>query len=866
MMKKLSLFLLLPLWSISSAWAQSVQLIGEDFATGEVTFFVDISPATSTWVFVEYTNPPTHDPAFMSRATFTSVTFTPSGAGTLLPAEKRGIRLTSSATVTATLNGAPPQFSWCAYAIGVPPNAKLAPDGSYTLLGTPPFTVNGVELADDVTIFGPGTCITSMTDFTYNPGGFAPALEITATASETEVCAGAEVTFTAVASGGTTTAMTYTWDVAGTTPSISSNTYCQVLSTAGKATYTVRVTNVNGCTSTASGTVTVNAVPTVIAVSMAICYNTAATLTANATGETTPATYTWEINGESATTNTKTYIMPARTAPITYTVQVTNTTGCTSTVSNAGTITVYDEFTPGAITTDEKTICSGEDVNTIASSSSASGGNESITYEWRHDGGTISGNTNALDYTPSTYKSTVGAHTFTRWAKDGQCSGFMPSAGSYVLTVNPRPLTPVNASSVVICAGNTATFSASLSASDGVTIDWYDASTSGNRVSEDSWSFTPTAALTATTSYYAAAKIIATGCLSTDRLRVTTTVTPLPDIRVDGVPGSACVGDELNVQASGAFAGGSYCFISYVNDVGSSDCEYDEANTFTVTVPNEGTMMIKVRAMTAAGCVDSVLVHLPDMQGSDCINSAGLIKDSTLTAIVGYPAQTSTAKSAAPAITPNPTYEWRRTGTSSARLANSNTLDYALSNDIAAVNTAGTYYYHRWTFDGAPENSVGLRADGCYTMVVVAPPDNRAGTTTWLKEGSNVIWTAPIRVTPCTDGYTYCSNTQWSYYRWSTANACREQLCPSPWNVPIPSQYVTIDIGWMRSEGWLLNGWSNNGGCPGNGNTADHELWAPNGSDITYIIICDNSRCYLYNNPSGSGQWPLIHCVAIYNY
>jgi hypothetical protein len=258
-MKKLYIFfLLLPLWGFSSAWAQNVRLLGENFNESEITFSVDMSAATPTWVFVEYTTPPLHSPASMSRATFTSV----SSSGTLA-AGNQGFWLENSATVTAKLSDVPYRFSWCAYAISAPPKAKVQPQGGYSLHGTPPFTIN-----DNITVsastFGSGTCITSFTDFTYNPGGFTPALEVTATASEARICLGDEVTFTAIATGGTTTEMSYTWNIAGATTSTPSNTYSLVPAAVGYATYTVHATNANDCMSTVSSTGTVTVVAGVI--------------------------------------------------------------------------------------------------------------------------------------------------------------------------------------------------------------------------------------------------------------------------------------------------------------------------------------------------------------------------------------------------------------------------------------------------------------------------------------------------------------------------------------------------------------------------------------------------------------------------
>jgi hypothetical protein len=258
------IFLLLPLWSLSSAWAQSVKLIGSNFDTGAVTFTVDVGAATPTWVLVEYTTDPSPTSAIMSRATFTDELITPPSAG-ILAAEDRGFLLTSSATITAKLKDISGRFSWCGYAFGAPPNATVNPEGGYTLRGTPPFIVNGVTLADDVKTFGPGTCIESITDFTYHPEGIVPdppavTVSASAFASEADPCADAAVTFTAAANGGITDAMTYTWNIVGQSYTTTTNTYSLALSTVVNNTYTVRVVNANGCTSAVSNTGTVTTV------------------------------------------------------------------------------------------------------------------------------------------------------------------------------------------------------------------------------------------------------------------------------------------------------------------------------------------------------------------------------------------------------------------------------------------------------------------------------------------------------------------------------------------------------------------------------------------------------------------------------
>jgi hypothetical protein len=318
-------------------------------------------------------------------------------------------------------------------------------NGGYTLRGTPPFLINGNIPVNDHD-FGPGTCIATITDLTYNPAGFlrTPPMTVTATAPAT-VCAGAPITFTATATGGTTTDMTYTWKVgAAPAATTTANTYSPTVS-AG-STYSVTVTNANGCASAAAtGTITVHAVPSITTSPDAICYNTAAALSCTVSGGTTTAmTYTWEVGGATSHTTEPSITTTNLTKATTYSVTAANAYGCTSTVAT-GTIPVYTAFTAGSIKTANTTTIAGTapDV-TIANDVSASGGDGNITYQWRRSGtssATLTGGaaTYALSSDYTNY-STEGIYIFTRYAKDDACEQlYAPSIGQYSLNVLPIP-------------------------------------------------------------------------------------------------------------------------------------------------------------------------------------------------------------------------------------------------------------------------------------------------------------------------------------------------------------------------------------------------------------------------------------------
>jgi hypothetical protein len=185
--------------------------------------------------------------------------------------------------------------------------------------------------------------------------------------------------------------MTYTWNITGAgntiTASTTTDTYTTSLTTANTDPYTpytctVFVTNANGCTSTVSEavTVTVYAVPAVHTVSSAtVCYGTAATLTADVSGITTP-TYMWDINGVTTPANTNTYTTSALTATTTYTVQITNDdTGCKSNISAAGTITVNPLPVP-AFVSPSTAVCANSEI-IFTAVGAGDGGSYCFTYQ-----------------------------------------------------------------------------------------------------------------------------------------------------------------------------------------------------------------------------------------------------------------------------------------------------------------------------------------------------------------------------------------------------------------------------------------------------------------------------------------------------
>jgi uncharacterized protein (TIGR02145 family) len=125
---------------------------------------------------VSGTSPGTFAKAVISGAAATA------GSITTVAGNTRGFYVTTNpSTVTATLSNATGQFNWCAYGSDYPPNVLANTNGSYTLAGTPPFTliasngttvqtVNGTTIATAAVTMTP----TTITDATGYPGLWCP--------------------------------------------------------------------------------------------------------------------------------------------------------------------------------------------------------------------------------------------------------------------------------------------------------------------------------------------------------------------------------------------------------------------------------------------------------------------------------------------------------------------------------------------------------------------------------------------------------------------------------------------------------------------------------------------------------------------
>jgi len=260
--------------------------------------------------------------------------------------------------------------------------------------GTSPYTYSwnpGGQRTSNATGISTGTYTVTVTD-NNNCSATAsttitspPAINVST--AVVNVTCGAPGHATATAAGGTTP-YTYSWNPGGQTTSTATGM--------NAGTYTITATDNSGCTATASATITAPAalISASVNVVNAAC-GVAGSASATATGGTTPYTYSWNPGGQ--TTSSISGLNAG-----TYTVTVTDNTGCTQTA--AGIITQGSSIT--TTTSSTPVFCNGG--TTGSATVNASGGTTPYHYVWSPGG--QNGST-ANDLSAGTYTVTVTDET-----------------------------------------------------------------------------------------------------------------------------------------------------------------------------------------------------------------------------------------------------------------------------------------------------------------------------------------------------------------------------------------------------------------------------------------------------------------------
>ncbi len=303
--------------------------------------------------------------------------------------------------------------------------------------GTPPYTYLWTNSATTSSITG--LCAGNYTVTVTDAGGCSltqsfvitepPALTLSVNATS-PLCNTGTGSASATPGGGTAP-YTYLWSNAQTGQNATGLT---------NGTYTVTITDANGCTATATAAITVpSGISQLTTATNALCNGGTGTATSVPSGGTPPYTYTWN-NGQTTQTATG---LPAGT----YTVVITDANGCTST----DTITVTQPLAISISNASTPSACNGNTGTATATATNAVG---VMTYVWSPGGQT----------TQTATGLGTGTYTVTVTDANGCTQTGTVTVNQAASTVNA---TVSNDTTIIL--GN----SANLQAGGGVSYTWF---------------------------------------------------------------------------------------------------------------------------------------------------------------------------------------------------------------------------------------------------------------------------------------------------------------------------------------------------------------------------------------------------------
>lgn len=479
-----------------------------------------------------------------------------------------GCTSTATTSVTVNLNPVASASSNSAICEGQTLNLNSLPSGftSYSWIGPNSFTSNvqnpsiaGATTAATgtytVTVSGTGGCTsTATTNVTVNPNPVATA------SNNGPLCSGQTLNLTSLPAGATS----YNWSGPNSFTSAVQNPSIANTSTAATGIYTVTITGIGGCTSTATTSVTVNLNPVASASNNSpICEGQTLNLSS------LPAGFSYSWSGPNSFSNTaqNPSIVNATTgATGTYTVTVTGVGGCSSTATTSVTVNPN----PVVSASSNSAICEGQTLNLNSLPAGAT------AYSWTGPN-SFASTIQDPSITPATTSAT-GTYTVTITGIGG-CT----STATTSVTVNPNPAASASSNSP-ICDGQTLNIS-SLPAG-ATSYSW----TGPNSFASTAQNPAVSPATTAATGTYTVTITGIGGCTST----ATTSVVVNPNPIVSASNNSPiCQGQTLNLNslpagANGYSWSGPNAFSSAVQNPTISGATTAASGNYTVTVTGTG--------------------------------------------------------------------------------------------------------------------------------------------------------------------------------------------------------------------------------------------------------------------------------------
>jgi large repetitive protein len=700
-------------------------------------------------------------------ATTRSINVTSTGSYTVKVTSSGGCQSISSATVV-TVNSLPATpiitangpTTFCTGG-----NVTLTSSPGTTYLWSNGATTSGITVTTagsyTVRITNSSGCLSSSSVATIITVNSLPAAPTIASSGSNTFCSGGSVTLTS------SPGSTYQWSTAATT---------QAINVTSSGSYTVRVTNTNGCQSplSAASLVTVNALPATPVITASgpttFCAGGSVTLTSS-----TGTSYLWSNGATTQSINV--------TGSGIYTVRVKNASGCQSLASAATTVTVNAlPITPTIMASGPTTFCAGGNV-TLTSSAGTS-------YLWS-DGETTqsinvttSGNytvkvisasgcqsaasvativtVNALPVTPtitalgpttfctggSVTLRSVPATTYS-WSNGATSRNInVSSSGSYtvqvtdangcqsavslpsVVNVNTLPVVNVSADTT-IPNGTSTTIHATVTGTGPFTYSWSPASQLTDATVKDP----TTVNLTATTVFTLTATSLATTCSNTDAIKITISGVPLSSTPT-ATPLTVCAGASVQLHALARGGSGLYSYAWTSTPVGFTSSGADPTVNPTVTTTyhlavSDGFSIFNSQVAVTVNALPGTPVISAGGPTTFCSGGSVTLTSSAGTSYLwsnGATTQSIIVTSAGSFTVQFTNASGCQSAPSAARVVTVNTVPvtpaitaggqttFCAGGSVTLSSSAGTNYL--WS-NGATTQSINVTSSGSYTVRVI---------------------------------------------------------------------------------------------------------------------------------------------------
>ena len=383
---------------------------------------------------------------------------------------------------------------------------------------------------------------------------------ITASVNPLAVCDGISVNLTSIATGGSSTYSTYTWN-AGNGQNIAVVPSPGAFS-GGQATvaYTVTVTDSKGCVASDNVDVTVyeNPTPTITG-NTAYCENFSTIIDAGSGY----SNYNWTGGTANQTLTIN--------SPGTYTVTVTDANSCVGTDD----ILISETPAPTAIISGGGTICADGSTTDIIINFT---GSANWTYEWALNG-TSQGNVTSSTPTQTIPSSIAGDYTVISVTDNTGCTN--TASGTVTITVNALP-TPVISGNIEYCAGLSTTLDVGTSYNSQI---WTDGSVDHELVVSQPGTYSVTVT-------------DVNNCENSTSVDIAENTLP---VAVAGTDKEICNGETINVDANGSSAVTPAAIVNYTWNIGAGVIQSVSpiiTTSYIVTVVDDN------------GCVDSDTIQV----------------------------------------------------------------------------------------------------------------------------------------------------------------------------------------------------------------------------------------------------------------